>query len=45
MPINKKTIKMNVAVARERIATRPNRDGKTVERVIVDRFSYEDENE
>lgn len=31
MLINKKTIKLNVAEARNRMATMPNRDGKTVD--------------
>lgn len=35
MLINKKTIKSNIAVARERMATMPNRDGKTVDIAIL----------
>ena len=31
MLINKKTVKLNIAVARERMASMPNRDGKTVD--------------
>ena len=31
MLINKKTVKSNIAAARERIAANPNRDGKTVD--------------
>jgi hypothetical protein len=31
MLINKKTINLNIAVARERMTAMPNRDGKTVD--------------
>ena len=35
MLINKKTVKFNLAAARERMATIPNRDGKTVDIAIL----------